>query len=227
MMQYEIKGEPMPVVVCYLQPGETMITESGSMSWMSPNMKMETSSNGGIGKAFGRMFSGDSIFQNNYTAMGGQGMIAFASSFPGSIRAFDITPDRPVIVQKSAFLASESRVELSIHFQKKLGAGFFGGEGFIMQRLSGMGKAFIEIDGYAVEYNLAPGQSMIIDTGYLVAMDSSCTIDIVSVPGLKNKFLGGEGLFNTVVTGPGNIILQTMPASNIAMSLRPFFPSAH
>ncbi len=226
-MQYEIKGEPMPVVICYLQPGETMITESGSMSWMSPNMKMETSSNGGVGKAFGRMFSGESIFQNNYTAMGGQGMIAFASSFPGSIRAFDITPNRPIIAQKSAFLASERGVELSIHFQKKLGAGFFGGEGFIMQRLSGNGKAFIEIDGYAMEYSLAPGQSMIVDTGYLVAMDASCTMEITSVPGLKNKFLGGEGFFNTVVTGPGNIILQTMPASNMAMSLRPFFPSAH
>ncbi len=226
-MQYEIKGEPMPVVVCYLQPGERMITESGSMSWMSPNMRMETSSNGGIGKAFGRMFSGDSIFQNNYTAEGGQGMIAFASSFPGSIRAFDITPNRPIITQKSAFLASESGVELSIHFQKKLGSGFFGGEGFIMQRLSGTGKAFIEIDGYAMEYSLAPGQSMVLDTGYLVAMDATCSMDIVTVPGIKNKLLGGEGFFNTVVTGPGNIILQTMPASNMAMSLRPFFPSAH
>lgn len=226
-MQFEIKGEPMPVVICYLQPGETMVTESGSMSWMSPNMKMETSTNGGIGKAFGRMFSGDSLFQNNYTAMGGEGMIAFASSFPGSIRSFDITPERPMIVQKSGFLASESGVELSVHFQKRLGAGFFGGEGFIMQRLSGHGKAFIEIDGYAMEYSLAPGQSMVIDTGYLVAMDASCQMDIASVPGMKNKFLGGEGLFNTVVTGPGNIILQTMPASNLAMTLRPFFPTAH
>lgn len=173
------------------------------------------------------MFSGDSLFQNNYTAMGGEGMIAFASSFPGSIREFDITPNHPMIVQKSGFLASESGVELSVHFQKRLGAGFFGGEGFIMQRLSGNGKAFIEIDGYAMEYSLAPGQCMVIDTGYLVAMDATCTMDISTVPGVKNKFLGGEGFFNTVVTGPGNIILQTMPASNLATTLRPFFPSAH
>ncbi len=226
-MQYEIKGEPMPVVICYLEPGEKMITEKGSMSWMSPNMQMDTSSNGGVGKAFGRMFAGEAIFQNVYTAMNGQGMIAFASSFPGSIRAFDIAPGREIIAQKSAFLASEQGVELSVHFQKKLGAGFFGGEGFIMQRLSGRGKAFLEIDGSAMEYNLAPGQSMIVDTGYLVAMDSTCTMDIVTVAGLKNKLLGGEGFFNTVVTGPGNIILQTMPASGFAQAIRPFVQSAH
>ena len=226
-MQYEIKGEPMPVVICYLEPGERMITEKGSMSWMSPNMQMDTSSNGGVGKAFGRMFAGEAIFQNVYMATNGQGMIAFASSFPGSIRAFDIAPGREIIAQKSAFLASEQGVELSVHFQKKLGAGFFGGEGFIMQRLSGRGKAFLEIDGSAMEYNLAPGQSMIVDTGYLVAMDSTCTMDIVTVAGLKNKLLGGEGFFNTVVTGPGNIILQTMPASGFAQAIRPFVQSAH
>ncbi len=225
-MRYEIVGEPMPVVTCNLNAGETMITESGSMSWMSPNMKMETSTNGGIGKALGRMFSGDSIFQNRYTAMGGDGMIAFASSFPGSIRALEIAPGNHMIVQKSAFLASEAGVELSLHFQKKLGSGLFGGEGFIMQRLSGQGIAFIEIDGYAMEYDLQPGQKMVIDTGYLAAMTESCTMEIQTVPGVKNMFFGGEGIFNTVVTGPGKIILQTMPVSNVAATLRPFFPSA-
>ncbi len=225
-MRYEIVGEPMPVVTCNLNAGETMITESGSMSWMSPNMKMETSTNGGIGKALGRMFSGDSIFQNRYTAMGGDGMIAFASSFPGSIRALEIALGNHMIVQKSAFLASEAGVELSLHFQKKLGSGLFGGEGFIMQRLSGQGIAFIEIDGYAMEYDLQPGQKMVIDTGYLAAMTESCTMEIQTVPGVKNMFFGGEGIFNTVVTGPGKIILQTMPVSNVAATLRPFFPSA-
>lgn len=151
-MNYNIYGEPLPVVTCNLEAGETMITERGSMCWMSPNMHMETSTNGGIGKAFGRIFSGDSFFQNRYTATGGKGMIAFASSFPGSIRAFNISPGNGMIVQKSAFLASEEGVELSVHFQKKLGAGFFGGEGFIMQRLSGHGTAFVEIDGSAIEY---------------------------------------------------------------------------
>ena len=212
----------MPVVVCNLQNGESMITEKGSMCWMSPNMQMETSA-GGVGKAFGRMFSGDSMFQNIYTAINGEGMIAFASSFPGSIRAIQITPEHPIIVQKSGFLASERGVQLSVYFQKKLGAGFFGGEGFVMQQLTGNGIAFIEIDGYAVEYNLQPGQSLLVDTGNLAMMDATCKIDIESVKGLKNKLLGGEGFFNTRVTGPGRVILQTMPINGVAAALTPFF----
>lgn len=226
-MQYQMIGEPLPVVICDVAQGEAMITERGSMSWMSPNMKMETTSNGGIGRAIGRMFAGEALFQNRYTAQGGPGQIAFASSFPGSIRPFQITPDRPMIVQKSGFLASEASVQLSIFFQKRFGSGLFGGEGFIMQKLSGHGTAFVEIDGYACEYDLAPGQSMIVDTGYLAAMDATCQMDIVSVPGLKNMLFGGEGLFNTVVTGPGRIILQTMPISAVAGSLRSFFPSGN
>ena len=225
-MRYQIEGTPLPVVVCELTAGESMITERGSMSWMSPNMKMETTSNGGFGKALGRMFAGEAIFQNRYTAQGGSGMIAFASSFPGSILAFDIRPDQGIIVQKSGFLAAEAGVNLSVHFQKKLGAGFFGGEGFIMQRLSGSGSAFVEIDGHAMEYELAAGQSMVVDTGYLAAMSETCSMEIVSVPGVKNMLFGGEGIFNTLVKGPGKIILQTMPISGVAAILRPFFPSA-
>lgn len=225
-MKYEILGEPLPVVTCFVGAGETLITERGSMSWMSPNMKMETTTNGGIGKALGRMFSGEALFQNRYTAVGGEGLIAFASSFPGSIRALQISPGNNMIVQKSAFLASEAGVELSIYFQKKLGAGFFGGEGFIMQKLSGQGIAFIEIDGHAVEYELKAGQQMVIDTGYLAAMTESCTMDIKTVPGVKNMLFGGEGVFNTIVTGPGRIILQTMPVSNVAATIRPFIPTA-
>lgn len=217
-MQYSIEGEPLPVVICNLAPGETMITEKGAMSWMSPNMHMETRG-GGIGKMFGRMFSGESMFVNEYTAQNGPGMIAFASSFPGSIRAFQITPGNDLICQKSAFLASEVGVELSMHFQKRLGAGFFGGEGFIMQRLSGNGIAFIEIDGYVKEYDLGLGQQIIIDTGYLAAMSSTCSVDVVTVPGVKNMLFGGEGIFNTVVTGPGRVYIQTMPASQLAAAL--------
>lgn len=221
-MRYEIIGENLPAVVCRLSPGESMITERGSMSWMSPNMKMETTSNGGVGKALGRMFAGEALFQNRYTAVGQEGLIAFASSFPGAIKALEITPSNPVIVQKSAFLAAEEGVELSVAFQKKLGAGFFGGEGFIMQRISGSGTAFIEIDGFAVEYTLGAGESMIVDTGYLAAMDSTCTMEIVSVKGAKNVFLGGEGLFNTVIKGPGKIMLQTMPICSTANSIAPY-----
>lgn len=156
-MQYKIEGTPLPVVICQLDRGECMMTEKGSMSWMTPNMKMETTSNGGIGKALGRMLAGESIFQNRYTAEGGEGMIAFASSFPGTILPVEITPDRPVIVQKSAFLAGVESVDISLFLQKKLGAGFFGGEGFIMQKLSGEGIVFVEIDGSTVEYGSGAG----------------------------------------------------------------------
>ena len=224
-MRYRIEGTLLPVVICELNAGEQMITERGSMSWMSPNMKMETTSNGGIGKVFGRMFSGEAMFQNRYTAMGGPGMIAFASSFPGTILAVEITPDRPLIVQKSAFLASTTGVELSVFFQKKLSAGFFGGEGFIMQKLTGHGVAFLEIDGYTVEYDLAPGERLIVDTGYLATMDASCSMDIQSVPGVKNMLFGGEGIFNTVIIGPGKIRLQTMPINSVASSIAPFVVS--
>ena len=175
-----------------------MITESGSMSWMSPNMKMETISGGGMKKMFGRLMSGDSAFQNRYTAEGADGMIAFASSFPGAIKALEIS-------------------------KKKLGKGIFGGEGFIMQRLSGNGTAFVEIDGHAVEYDLSAGQEILISTGYLAAMEETCTMDVVAVKGVKNMLIGGEGIFNTVVKGPGKVILQTMPISKVAELLTPFF----
>ena len=226
-MQYEIQGDTLPVVICSLEQGEAMITERGSMAWMSPNMKMDTTSGGGLGKAFGRMLSGDSIFQNTYTAQNGPGLIAFASSFPGSIQAFTVARGQEYILQKKAFLAAETGVELSVHFQKKAGAGLFGGEGFILQRVAGQGVVFAEFDGHVVEYELAAGQQMVIDSGYLAAMSASCQIDIQAVPGLKNMMLGGEGLFNTVLTGPGHIWLQTMPISSVAGALRPNFPSTN
>ena len=214
-MQYQIKGETLPVVICHLEAGEKMITEKGSMSWMSPNMLMETGTNGGLGKAFGRMFSGESMFQNTYTSQGGNGTIAFASSFPGSIKAFEISPGNEMIFQKSAFLAAEAGVQLSVHFQKKLGSGLFGGEGFILQRVSGQGTMFAEFDGHVIEYELQPGQQIVVDTGHLAAMTPSCQMDIKTIKGVKNIVFGGEGLFNTIITGPGRVWLQTMPASNV------------
>ncbi len=223
-MRYQIKGEPMPVVICDLEGNETMICESGAMSWMTTNMEMETTG-GGLGKMFGRMFSGENMFQNRYTAKGGPGQIAFASSFPGSIRAVEITPSSPVICQKKAFLASTEGVELSVYFQKRLGSGFFGGEGFVMQKLSGHGTAFIEIDGAVVEYQLEKGQQMLIDTGYLAMMDDTVTMEITQIKGVKNALLGGEGLFNTLVTGPGRILVQTMPMSNFASIIASLIPS--
>ena len=224
-MKYQIVGDTLPAVICQLEPGEKMITEGGGMSWMSPNMLMETTSNGGIGSMIGRMFSGEKAFQNVYTAQGGEGMIAFASCFPGSIRAFEIAPGQEMILQKSAFLAGEVGIEMSVFFNKKLGTGFFGGEGFIMQRISGQGTVFAEFDGHVVEYELAPGQQIVVDTGHLAAMTASCQMDIRSVPGVKNMLFGGEGIFNTIITGPGRVWLQTMPISKVAGVLRPYMPS--
>ena len=203
-MKYEIKGGELPVVVCFMDAGETMITEKGSMSWMSPNMKMETTSNGGVGKALGRMFAGEAIFQN---------------------RPWEIAPGKEIVVQKAGFLAAQESVELSIFFQKKLGSGLFGGEGFIMQKISGHGLAFLEFDGSVIEYVLQPGQQIVVDTGYLAAMEATCNMEIRTVPGIKNMMFGGEGLFNTVITGPGRVWLQTMPISNVAGAIMKVFPA--
>ena len=221
-MQYEIQGGSFPVVVCNVSANETMITEGGGMSWMSPNMKMETTSNGGIGKMIGRMVTKESLFQIKYTAQGGDGMIAFASSLPGEILALDINPASEYICQKSSFLASTSGIQLSTFFQKKLGSGLFGGEGFIMQKLSGNGVAFVEIDGSAIRYNLQPGQQLIVDTGHVVLMSATCSMDVQTVKGVKNMLFGGEGLFNTVVTGPGEVVLQTMPVPKLAGAIQPY-----
>lgn len=224
-MQYQIKGDLLPVVICQVEANEKMITQRGAMAWMSPNMRMETSANGGVGKALGRMLSGDSIFQNTYTAEGRGGLIAFASSFPGRIVPFEVGPGQEYILQKRAFLASEAGVNLSVYFQRKLSSGLFGGEGFILQRVSGRGIVFAEFDGHVVEYELSAGQRMIVDTGNLAAMSVTCRMEIQAVPGLKNMVLGGEGLFNTVVNGPGHVWLQTMPAVNMAGALRPYLPA--
>ncbi len=224
-MEYEIKGGSFPVVICRLRDGERMITEKGSMVWMSPNMEMETRG-GGLGKMFSKAFYGESMFQNIYTARG-DGMIAFGSSFPGKILPLEVSGGRELIMQKSSFLASEETVDLSIAFNKKMGAGFFGGEGFIMQKLSGRGMAFVEIDGDLVEYDLAPGQQIVVDTGNVAGYESTVTMDVRQVPGLKNKLMGGEGLFNTYLTGPGKVMLQTMPISSMAAALSGYIPKGN
>jgi uncharacterized protein (TIGR00266 family) len=221
-MNYNIEGGVMPILEVNLNDGETIVTQNGGMIWMSPNLKMETTA-GGAGGAFKKLISGESIFQNRYTAMGGPGFITIAPSFMGSIIPFEITPDRPIIVQKSGFLASSAGVQLEVFLNKKAGAGLVGGEGFIMQKITGMGTAFIEIDGYCKQYNLGPGQQIIVDTGNLAAMDATCTMNVQKVGGgVKNMLFGGEGLFNTVVTGPGRVFLQSHPISMIAGAIRPY-----
>lgn len=222
MINYEIEGGNLPVVICYPEPGQTLCTESGAMSWMAPNMKMDTNTGGGLKKMFGRMFSGESLFMNEYTAVGSTGMIAFASSFPGRIIPYQVTPGNGIIVQKRGFLAMEKGLELSVYFQKKLGKGLFGGEGFIMQKITGNGMVFLEIDGHCKEYDLAIGESIVVDTGYLAAMSESCTMDVQMVNGAKNVFLGGEGLFHTRVTGPGKVYIQSMPVIGLAERLTPY-----
>ena len=213
-MKYEIIGAQFPAVVCTLARGEQMKTEKGSMIWMDPCMSMETTG-GGMKKMFSKAFSGESMFQNIYTAQS-DGRIAFGSSFPGKILPVAIKPGQEFIAQKMAFLASEMSVDLAIHFNQKLGRGFFGGEGFIMQRLSGNGMAFLECDGSLVRYDLAAGQSMVVDTGNVLGFTGNVIMQVEKIKGAKNVMFGGEGLFNTILTGPGTIFLQTMPLSTVA-----------
>lgn len=216
-MQYEIKGAPLPYVEIQLNPGESLKCQGGAMSWMSSGLRMETKG-GGLGKMFSKALTGESMFENIYTA-DAPGYIAFASSMPGNILAVQIEPGKDMICQKSAYLAATRGVDISIFFQKKLGAGFFGGEGFIMQKLSGSGLVFVEIDGSVEIKDLAPGEQIQIDTGYLAMMESTCTMDVQTVGSVKNALLGGEGLFNTVVRGPGRVWLQSMPVSKLVASL--------
>ena len=214
-MRYQIQGDNMPIVVCALEDGESVVCEAGAMSWMSPNMQMETKARGGVGGFFGRALSGESGFQNVYTARGGGGLIAFTSSYVGNILAVEITPDKPIIIQKRAFLACTPDVNMEVFFQKKIGTALFGGEGFIMQKLSGSGTVFLELDGSVINYDLKAGEQMLISTGHLAMMDATVSMDVQQIKGAKNILFGGESLFNTVVTGPGVVTVQSMPLSNL------------
>ncbi len=222
-MQFEIKGAPFPVAVCNLAAGEAVKCQKGAMCWMSPNMQMETSS-GGIGKMFTKAFTGEALHENKYTAQGGPGMIAFGSGVPGNILAIDLTGGRTIIAQKRSFLASEMGVNVEVQSQMNK-SGLLGGEGMFMQKFSGQGYVFIEVDGSTVEYELQPGQSMIVDSGSLAAMEATVRMDVQRVQGLKNMVAGGEGFYNTVLTGPGRIWLQTMPVSSLAGALSPYIAS--
>lgn len=220
-MQYRIEGGTMPAVILNLNVGETIISEVGGRTWSRGLIQTDTKAEGGLGRSLGRVLSGDSLFMSRYTAMG-PAEIAFSSSFPGRIIAKELHPGQSLICQKSAFLCATAGVELTMHFQKKLGAGLFGGEGFIMQKVTGPGLVFLELDGYCQEYDLAPGEQLICDTGVLAVMDASCQIDIQMVKGAKNMLFGGEGLFDTVITGPGRVYLQTMTIGKLANLMAPF-----
>lgn len=223
-MQYEIQGGNLPVVVCKLGQGESMFTESGGMGWMSSNIEMSTNMEGGLFGGISRMFSGESLFMTTYTCAGQEGTIAFPASFPGNILVFDLKSGESLICQKKAFLCAERSVQLEAFFKKKIGVGFFGGEGFIMQKVTGPGKVFVEIDGSVVKEELLAGGHMKIDPGHIAVMTPSVSLDISMVKGFKNIFFGGEGLFLADARGPGEIWLQTIPAQNVAKSIIPFLP---
>lgn len=215
-MKYEIVGGQLPAVVCKLAQGEKMVTESGGMCWMDDGFHMDSNTRGGLLKGLGRAMSGESIFLTTYTSPRNNAEIAFGSSFPGRILPVELDGNTTLILQKTAFLASEDSVELQAHFRKKLGVGFFGGEGFILQKLTGKGTAFLEIDGDIVEKTLASGEVLQVDQGYIAAFEESVKFDITTVKGLKNKFFSGEGMFLATLEGPGKIWLQTMPFSVLA-----------
>ena len=230
-MKYEIQGAPYPVATVWLENEMSVICQSGAMVWQDPNIQMQTTTNGGFGKMFGRLVTGESLFQNTYTAKGGAGSITFGSSVPGEIKAFELTPGDVIIAQKSAFLASDPTINFELYFQKKISSGFFGGEGFIMQKFTGAGTLLTEIDGSMIEKVLEPGQSLLIDTGYFVAAEGEVEIEVETIKGVANVLMGGEGLFNTRVTAPKTrpvrIWLQTMPLSHMAGAIARYIPTGN
>ena len=221
-MRYRIDGENLPVLKVLLEQGEAIECEAGAMSWMDNEIQMQTSA-GGLGKMFGRMLTNERAFTNTYVA-NRSGEIAFSSKFPGSIRAVEITPGNGLIVQKGSFLASFGNITSEVYIQQRLGRGLFGGEGFLMRRFTGNGIVFLEIDGSAHEYDIPAGDCKIIDTGYVAAMTESCRMEVKTISGVTNVLFGGEGLFNTVVYGPGKVTLQSMPIASTAMQLYQYMP---
>lgn len=223
-MQYKVFGKPFPAVSLRMNRGESIYTQSGGMSWMTDGFSMETNTHGGLMKGFGRMFSGDSLFMATYTALQDNQEITMAASMPGEIHTLEISPGRGYIAQKGAFLCAQHSVNLDAVLTKKLSSGMFGGEGFILQRLSGSGIAFLELDGTVCEYDLVPGQRLKIDSGNVAYFEESVRYSIETVKGFKNILFGGEGLFLTVLEGPGKVWLQTMTASELANKIAPYIP---
>ena len=221
-MKYLIDGGNLPVLKVLLEQGETIECESGAMSWMDDEIQMQTSA-GGLGKMFGRMLTNEHAFMNTYYA-NRAGEIAFSAKFPGSIRAVEITPGNGLIVQMGSFLASFGNITNEVYIQQRLGRGLFGGEGFLMRKFTGNGIVFLEIDGSAHEYEIPAGDCKIVDTGYVACMSESCTMEIKTIKGVKNVLFGGEGLFNTVVYGPGKVTMQSMPIASTAMQLYQYMP---
>jgi len=223
-MRYAISGTVLQSLEVQLDSGESMFTESGGMAWMSDGIEMDTNTRGGLMSGLGRTLSGESLFMTTYTSRIQNGMITFTPEAPGKVLPIQLAPNQMIIAQKDAFMCAQASVKMEIHFRKKLGAGLFGGEGFILQKLTGPGVAFLEIPGEVKEYNLAAGQILKIDPGHIAAFDPSVTYDIQMVKGLKNIVFSGEGLFLATLKGPGRVWLQTMPISNLAHKISKYIP---
>lgn len=224
-MKYEILGSTMPAVEVTMDAGESMYTQSGGMAWMTEGIAMDTNLKGGLMKGLGRMFSGESLFMATYTAQKPGATIAFASTVPGEIVPIDLSQKGGIICQKGAFLCAQPSVNLQVTFSKSFTSGLFGGEGFILQEMSGTGIVFLEIDGDKIEKELAPGEVIKVDTGNVVAFDKTVSYEVETVKGFKNIFLGGEGLFLTKLTGPGKVILQTQNFNEFAGRIIKMMPS--
>ncbi|KAB8145253.1 TIGR00266 family protein [Chloroflexia bacterium SDU3-3] len=226
-MEYKIYGTTMQSVVMELDPGETVFSESGGMAWMSGNIAMNTTGRGGgLGGMFKRAISGESLFMVEFTSQGGKGIVAFAADFPGKIVPVHLGEGQQIIAQKDAFLCGEKTIQTDIHFRRNLGSGLFGGEGFILQKLTGPGVAFVSLDGEIVEYTLEPGQVLKVDTGCVAMFEPTVSYDVEMVKGFKNMLFGGEGLFLSTLRGPGRVWLQTMPIMNLAKAIAGYLPAA-
>lgn len=223
-MDFKIRGTTLPILDVQLGPGESMYTQTGGMAWKSPNISMQTNTKGGLIKGLNRLLSGESLFMTTYTCDSAQGIISFCTDFPGKILSFDLSEGQSIIAQKGAFLVAESSVNMKTEFVKKLGAGFFGGEGFFLQRISGPGKAFLEIAGEITEYNLEEGQTLQVDPGYIGAFEPTVKYEIQRVPGIKNMLLSGEGFFLAALHGPGKVYLQSMPMQKLANVINYYLP---
>ncbi len=223
-MNYQIIGETVPAVEVTMNAGESMFTQSGGMIWQTEGINMSTNARGGLGRSLGRMFTGESIFMANYTAQANGVRIAFGAKCPGSIVPVDVSRGE-LVVQKGAFLCAEQSVDLKATFTKKISAGLFGGEGFILQRLYGNGMAFLEVDGDKVDRVLAPGEVLKVDTGNVVAFESTVGYSVETVKGIGNVLFGGEGLFITRLTGPGRVILQTQNFGEFASRIARMIPA--
>ena len=226
-MKFKMRGTTLQVLDVELNKGESMFTESGGMAWMSPNMSMVTNTRGGLLKGIARKFAGESLFLTTYTCDEGTGTISFNNEFPGKIMKFDLKENKPITCQKDAFLCATSEAKLEATFHKKIGAGFFGGEGFILQKLTGPGTAFIELDGEVTEYNLKKGQQLKVSIGHIGAFEDTVEYSIARVKGVKNMFFSGEGIFLATLTGPGKVWLQSMPIKNLARKLQKYMVKKH